>query len=109
MTGWSREIRKGAIQLCLLAQLRQRRMYGFEIIRVLRERSNGFFDLKEGTLYPALHRLEKRGLVEAETVAQEGRPPRKYYHLTLAGAAALAEAETEWNSMTSARGDILDG
>ncbi len=62
MSSWSREIRKGAIQLCLLAQLRQGRMYGFEIIRVLRERSNGFFDLKEGTLYPALHRLEKRGL-----------------------------------------------
>ncbi len=109
MTGWSREIRKGAIQLCLLAQLRQRRMYGFEIIRVLRERSNGFFDLKEGTLYPALHRLEQRGLVEAETVVQEGRPPRKYYHLTSAGEAALAEAEMEWNSMTSAMGEILDG
>ena len=70
MSSWSREIRKGAIQLCLLAQLRQRRMYGFEIIRVLRERSNGFFDLKEGTLYPALHRLDKRGLVEAETVVR---------------------------------------
>ena len=62
MSSWSREIRKGAIQLCLLAQLRQRRMYGFEIIRVLRERSNGFFDLRGGTLYSALHRLEKRGL-----------------------------------------------
>ena len=109
MSSWSREIRKGAIQLCLLAQLRQRRMYGFEIIRVLRERSNGFFDLKEGTLYPVLHRLEKRGLVEAETVVQEGRPPRKYYQLTPAGETALAEAEAEWNSMTEAMGDILDG
>ena len=48
MSSWSREIRKGAIQLCLLAQLRQGRMYGFEIIRVLRERSNGFFDLRGG-------------------------------------------------------------
>ena len=109
MSGWSREIRKGAIQLCLLAQLRQRRMYGFEIIRVLRERSNGFFDLKEGTLYPALHRLERRGLIEAETVMQKGRPPRKYYQLTPAGERALAEAEAEWSSMTAAMGEILDG
>ncbi len=55
---WTAELKKGSIQLCLLALLAGERKYGFQLIKELRELSAGFFDVKEGTLYPALRRLE---------------------------------------------------
>src|SRR5256712_11210596 len=62
---WTAELKKGSIQLCLLALLAKGEKYGFQILRELRDKSNGFFDLKEGTLYPALRRLEERGVVQS--------------------------------------------
>ena len=105
---WTRELMKGSIQLCLLAMLSNSRKYGFEIIKELRARSDGYYDLAEGTIYPALHRLQKRGLLNSERVIQEDRPPRKYYTLTEQGQEALAQARLEWKRMTSACNRILE-
>lgn len=105
---WARELKKGSIQLCLLAMLSQGRKYGFEIIKELRRRSGGYYDLAEGTLYPALHRLQKQGLLASERVMQEDRPPRKYYTLTAEGRRALVNARQEWELMTSACNNLLD-
>ena len=92
---WSKELKRGSIQLGILALLSEGRKYGFQMIRELRELTDGFLDLKEGTLYPALHRLEKLRLLESEWVIEGSNPPRKYYRLTKKGAAMLAGVTKE--------------
>ena len=109
---WTAELKRGSIQLCLLALLVKDEKYGFQILRELRERSNGFFDLKEGTLYPALRRLEERGFVEShwkEPGPGEGGMPRKYYRLTERGRLGLSEALAIWRQMTTGAERILEG
>ncbi|MGB9636027.1 MAG: PadR family transcriptional regulator [Thermoplasmata archaeon] len=99
-TEWTVELKKGIIPLCILATLEKKKKYGFQIIKELREISNGYLDLKEGTLYPALHRLEQKGYVKSEWVIQEQGIPRKYYTLTETGKAALSGLEQEWEKVT---------
>ncbi len=109
---WTAELKRGSIQLCLLALLSKEEKYGFQILHELRETSNGFFDLKEGTLYPALRRLEERGFVEShwkDPATGEGGIPRKYYHLTDRGRTALSEALAIWRQMTAGAEKVLEG
>jgi len=105
---WTRELKKGSIQLCLLAVISTGRKYGFQIIKELREMSSGYYDLKEGTLYPALHRLEKRGYLKSQWITQDSGMPRKYYSLTKKGLKALEEARGEWSRMVSSVNDVLE-
>ena len=104
---WTAELKKGSIQLCLLALLTGEAKYGFQLIKELRELSDGFFDVKEGTLYPALRRLEERGFVRSEWVEREVGVPRKYYTLTNRGRTALAEATQVWSAMATSLDRIL--
>lgn len=106
---WTAELKKGSIQLCLLALLAGEPKYGFQILHELRDRSNGFFDLKEGTLYPALRRLEERGFVTSAWREQERGMPRKYYRLTDRGRRALDEALAIWDAMTEGAERVLEG
>ena len=106
---WTAELKKGSIQLCLLALLSGEANYGFQMIKELRERSRGFFDVKEGTLYPALRRLEERGFVESAWVEREVGVPRKYYTLTDRGRRALHEAKQVWGDMAQSVDRILGG
>jgi len=106
---WTSELKKGSIQLCLLALLAKEEKYGFQILHELREKSNGFFDLKEGTLYPALRRLEERGFVKSHWLEPESGMPRKYYRLTERGKTALAEALAIWDRMTAGAERVLEG
>ena len=104
---WTAELKKGSIQLCLLALLSGEPKYGFQLIKELRELSEGFYDVKEGTLYPALRRLEERGFVSSEWVEREAGVPRKYYTLTASGKQALGEAKRVWGDMTASLDRIL--
>jgi len=106
---WTAELKKGSIQLCLLALLAREEKYGFQILHELRERSDGFFDLKEGTLYPALRRLEERAFVESHWQERPSGMPRKYYRLTDRGRRALAEALAVWDRMTAGAERVLEG
>ena len=106
---WTAELKKGSIQLCLLALLAGEAKYGFQLIKELRDLSGGFFDVKEGTLYPALRRLEERGFVRSEWVEREVGVPRKYYTLTDRGRTALAEAKHVWGEMAGSMERILGG
>jgi PadR family transcriptional regulator PadR len=104
---WTAELKKGSIQLCLLALLTKEAKYGFQLIKELRELSDGFFDLKEGTLYPALRRLEEREFVRSEWVERQVGVPRKYYTLTSRGRSALAEATQVWGEMERSLDRVL--
>ena len=70
--------------------------------------SSGYYDLKEGTLYPALHRLEKRGYLKSQWITQESGMPRKYYSLTKKGLRALEEAKSEWSVMVASINEVLE-
>ena len=77
------QLRKGTLEGCILKIIAREAAYGYAIAATLRE--NGFTDLTEGTLYPLLLRLERKGLIRAEYRAGQGGPSRKYYTLTKAG------------------------
>ena len=71
-------------------------MYGYQLSKELRRRSMGYFEFKEGTLYPALHRMEKAGLIRGQWEVVEEGPSRKYYHLTDKGREELIRSREEW-------------
>jgi PadR family transcriptional regulator PadR len=90
-----RERLKGHLDLLLLSVLAGGPAHGYGIITALRERSEGTFELHEGTIYPALHRLEDSGLLASSWADAEGRR-RRVYALTDKGVAALAAERTRW-------------
>lgn len=99
----------GSTTMLVLALLKEREMYGYQIIEELERRSNQVFQLKEGTLYPILHGLEKDKLVTAkEREADTGRK-RRYYHITTQGLRVLEEKEQEWTVYSKAVTAILAG
>lgn len=85
----------------MLAVLSSGPAHGYALIELLRERSSGFFELPEGSVYPALHRLERAGLVESDWSAEGGRR-RRVYVLTARGRGAVAERRREWRSFAAA-------
>lgn len=91
----NRERLKGHLDLLLLAVLAAGPAHGYAVISALRQRSEGTFDLPEGTVYPALHRLEDAGLLASSWSDADGRK-RRVYALTSDGEAALAAQRTEW-------------
>jgi PadR family transcriptional regulator, regulatory protein PadR len=91
----NRERLKGHLDLLLLSALAAGPAHGYAIITTLRSRSDGTFDLPEGTVYPALHRLEDAGLLASSWADADGRR-RRVYALTAKGATALTAEQTEW-------------
>ena len=94
-------------KLLVLSLLSGEDMYGYQMIVELGRRSNRTFEMKEGTLYPVVHGLEKDGYVEAyQQEAPTGRV-RKYYHLTRKGGAALKTEEKAWETYSGAVNAVL--
>jgi PadR family transcriptional regulator, regulatory protein PadR len=94
------EILKGHLDLLLLAVLRDRPAHGYLVARRLQDASGGAFELAEGTLYPALHRLERRRVVSSVTVVVEGRK-RRVYAVTAQGERELSGRLWEWQSFVA--------
>ena len=92
---------KGHLELLLLSALAEGPSHGYELIERLRARSDNTFDLPEGTVYPALHRLERDGLLTSAWTAARGRR-RRVYRLTRRGRGALARRTAEWRSFSRA-------
>lgn len=94
-------------QLLVLSLLAGEDMYGYQMIVELARRSDRTFEMKEGTLYPVLHGLEREGLVEAyQQEAPTGRM-RKYYHLTRKGGTALKTEAEAWKTYSGAVNAVL--
>ena len=91
---------RGHLDALVLAVLAAGPAHGYSVIVRLRERSRGGFDLSEGTIYPALHRLEAAGLLSARFDEVQGRR-RKVYALTTAGQRELAEQRSQWHRFSS--------
>jgi DNA-binding PadR family transcriptional regulator len=102
----SAEQLKGHLDPLVLAILEGGPAHGYAIIELLRERSGGVFDLAEGTIYPALHRLERRGAVTSRREVIEGRE-RRVYRLSTSGRAALRARRTDWTLFAAAVDHVL--
>lgn len=102
------ETLKGHLDLLLLAAVQSNPSHGYAIADTLRARSDGTFDLPEGTLYPALHRLERAGLLSSKWSEVNGRR-RRVYQLTRIGHRALAERHDEWRDFARAVHAVVEG
>ena len=85
----------------VLTVLRDGPLHGYQLAREIERRSDGYFDCKEGTLYPTLHKLEREGLLRGEWQPAGEQRRRKYYALTVAGEQRLAESVQEWRSFAT--------
>lgn len=99
---------KGHLDLLLLAAVQARPAHGYAVIEELRRLSGGTFDLPEGTVYPALHRLERAGLLSSRWSDETGRR-RRVYNVTERGRAALQAQEQGWYRFSSAINAVLKG
>jgi PadR family transcriptional regulator PadR len=102
---WEAQLRKGCLDLVILAVLWNRRLYGLEILRFLQDTSG--LELAEGTLYPILLRLKQDALVESTWVEAEAGHPRKYYWLTPEGRERAVAMIQTWDGFTSSISRLL--
>src|SRR6266403_1925052 len=102
------EMLKGHLDMIVLAALAAAgSAHGYAVIEEIKQRSGGAFDLPEGTIYPALHRLEQGGLLSSRwTTADSGRR-RRVYTLTRSGRRALADQRALWQRFTDAVGGLF--
>jgi len=90
------QMRKGSSEILILALIAEEPMHGYQITQELASRSSGYFDMKEGLLYPTLHRMEQDGLLASEWLDSAGKRRRKVYRITQAGNQALTAQKAEW-------------
>lgn len=101
------QLLKGSLDILLLALLEQGPLYGYQIVKEVRSRSEGALELKEGTLYPALHRLEQAGLIEGYWQPRADGADRRYYRLTPEGITAARAHRAAWQRFTTAVEGVL--
>lgn len=98
----------GSTATLIMKLLDEKDLYGYEMIELLRERSENVFELKAGTLYPLLHGMEEKGYLESYEQEAVGKI-RKYYHLTKAGKHQLQKKVAEWAEYSQAVTKVLGG
>jgi PadR family transcriptional regulator, regulatory protein PadR len=91
-----RALRKGSAELLILALLEERDRHGYELAKLIDERSGGAITFHVASLYPLLYRLERRGLILGRWVEQAGARRRRFYKLTRAGAKVLGAQRKSW-------------
>jgi transcriptional regulator len=95
MLDW--EVKKGSAEILILGVLEERSRHGYEIARLIEQRSAGAIAFPSATLYPTLYKLERRGLITGRWVEKAGQRRRRYYRITRGGRAALGEQRTAWH------------
>jgi PadR family transcriptional regulator, regulatory protein PadR len=95
---FNRELVKGSTSLLVLQLLNEQNMYGYQLVKEMEKRSEQALQVKEGTLYPALHKLEEKGYIHSYWEEQPKGPKRKYYEITDDGKEVLQQKTKEWNS-----------
>jgi PadR family transcriptional regulator PadR len=90
------ELRKGSAELLVLGVLREASRHGYDIARIIEERSGGTIVFHSATLYPTLYRLERRRLITGRWVEKPGQRRRRFYRITARGRAVLGEQQNAW-------------
>ena len=104
----SGELLPGTLDMLILKTLIRGPMHGYAIVEFIHQTSQDVLRVEEGALYPALHRLEVRGLLSSEWGFSENKRRAKYYHLTPAGRDRLADETLRWNRMSAAIARIME-
>ena|SRR5262245_50459827 len=107
MQGMEGEMLKGHLDMIVLAALAAGPAHGYAIIEHIKHRSGEAFDLPEGTVYPALHRLEQAGLLSSRWITAPSGRRRRVYALTKGGERALANQSEVWKKFAKAIGGLL--
>ncbi len=107
MRPWASQMKKGLIELCVIAALRGGEAYGYQILQTLNQRHG--LEVTESTIYPILARLAAEGLVSARTTDSSSGPPRRYYRLTSQGRARLQDMTRQWNDFRDTVNALLNG
>ena len=97
-----RDLRKGSAEVMILALLEDRDRHGYEIAKLIDERSEGAIKFHVASLYPTLYRLERRALIQGRWVEKTGTRRRRFYRLTVAGQKVLDSERRSWNAFFSA-------
>lgn len=106
---YERQMKKGVLDMLVLKLLEQDMKYGYQLISELSEKSKGVFQLKEGTLYPVLYRLEEEGFVVSQwREPAEKQVARKYYKITETGREALREIWSTWEQIGVGVANIME-
>lgn len=93
-----RELKRGSAELLILALLEERDRHGYDIARLIDDRSGGAISFHVASLYPTLYRMEEKGLIEGRWVEKAGQRRRRYYKLTTAGRKVLASQRSLWEN-----------
>jgi PadR family transcriptional regulator len=97
-----REVKRGSTEMLILALVQDRPRHGYEIAKLIEQRSEGVLQFHAASLYPLLYRLEKRGLISGRWIEKAGQRRRRYYKLTAAGQKVLAEQRKTWKDFFTA-------
>jgi PadR family transcriptional regulator, regulatory protein PadR len=98
MDALARELKRGSAELMILALLDQRERHGYELARLIGERSLGAINFHVASLYPTLYRMEDKGLIDGRWVEKAGQRRRRYYRVTPAGRKALKAHRSVWHN-----------
>jgi transcriptional regulator len=98
----ARELKRGSAELLILALLEERDRHGYDLARLIDQRSRGEITFHVASLYPTLYRMEDRGLIEGRWIEKAGQRRRRYYRLTAAGRKVLASQRSVWESFFNA-------
>ena len=104
---WTNQLRKGVLELCILNDIRNRKMYGYEIVRRMCK-TEGLI-ISEGAIYPILSRLKRQGLVDTFIMESPDGPARKHYKLTEQGEEMIAQMNAYWQAISGAMNSIEKG
>ena len=102
MNALARELKRGSTELLILALLEDRDRHGYEIARLIDERSEGEISFHVASLYPTLYRMEDKDLIEGRWVEKAGQRRRRYYRITAVGKKVLASQRTTWENFYGA-------
>jgi len=97
-----KELKKGSTELLIMALVEDRPRHGYEIAKLIDERSDGVLQFHVASLYPLLYRMEKRGWIKGQWIEKTGQRRRRYYKLTAAGHKMLASQRSTWESFFAA-------
>jgi PadR family transcriptional regulator PadR len=96
------ELKRGSAELMILATLEDRPRHGYEIAKLIDDRSGGVLRFHVASLYPMLYRMERRGWIEGKWVEKAGTRRRRFYRLTTNGKGVLAEQRSSWHELLTA-------
>ena len=105
---YGRELLKGSTDHLVLSLIEQEPTYGYQLIKEIGKRSDGYFQFKESTLYPALHRLENEGFVKGKWERLPNGQDRRYYYLTESGRRVLNAKRDEWLGFSAAVNLVIE-